>query len=411
MNLEYFIARRSEQESKSQEPSIMMRVATIAVSLGIIVMIVTIAIISGFKVQINDKLSGLSGHVVVTSSRGVQSSLPIDDNQTLRGLTTSVDAQRTSAYILRGAIARAGGVIDGVMVKGVDSMYNTQFFDKYLVEGELPHFGSSSSRREVLISNELANAMRLSIGGRIELLFADEQSNIDRLTFKVAGIFSAGIGDMERGIIVADIETLRKANGWGENQISGIEIWIRDVSSAIKTEEDINKMIIFEADSTLDGVAAFSIERLYPSLFDWLKTHDINGVIVVVIMLVVALFNMITALLILVLERTRMIGILKSLGMDNRSLQRIFLYRALNVILRGLVWGNAIAIALCIMQQQWGIIKLEASGYMLSVVPIALSWWWIMALNVGVVAVILLIMTIPTRIVATITPDEIVKYK
>ncbi len=411
MNLEYFIAQRGAKEAKNQEPSVMMRVATVAVSLGIVVMIITLAVIGGFKSQINSKLSGLSGHVVVTNTRGVQSSLPIAHSRALGEIVGDVGAVRESAYIMRGAIARAGDVIDGVVVKGVDSHYNAPFFEEYLVEGHLPEFGSSEARREVLISSELASAMETSHGERVELLFVDDSGEVERLTFRVGGVFSIGVGEMERGVVIADIETLRKVNAWSAEEISGLEIWLDKMSDAERVAEDINKMIIFGAESELDSVVAIPIERLYPALFDWLKTHDINGVIVVAIMLIVAIFNMITALLILVLERTRMIGILKSLGMGNESLRRIFLYRALGVIVRGLVCGNIIAAVLCGVQSRWGVVKLEASGYMLSQVPIEVSAWWWIALNVGVVVVVLAVMTIPVRIVATITPDEIVKYK
>lgn len=411
VNLEYFIAKRSAQAPTNQEPSIMMRVATIAVSLSIITMIITIAIIGGFKVQINNKLSGISGHILLTDSRGAQSPDPILLTPSLDSLISTLAPARKSTYTLRGAIARANGIIHGVMVKGVDSLYNAPFFGDHLTHGELPHFSPTQSKRDVIISKELADDMQLEVNDRLELLFTSEGDNIDRLTFKVAAIFSAGVGDMERGVVITNIETIRRIAGLGDTQASGIEVWLPNMNLATPAADDINRALIFEDDPTLYNITATSIERLYPSLFDWLKTHDINGVIVIVIMLIVALFNMVTALLILVLERTRMIGILKSLGMNNNSLQRIFLYRAFSVILKGLAWGNAIAIPLCLAQQHWGIIKLESSGYMLSEVPIELRLWWVAALNVGVISVVLLVMILPTRIVATITPDEIVKYR
>ncbi len=389
----------------------MMRVATVAVSLAVIVMIITISIIGGFKSQINNKLSGLSGHILLTDARATQSPSPILLSTTLDSLISTLSPTRQSAYILRGAIARGGGVIDGVMVKGVDSLYNAPFFGNYLTSGELPHFGTPQAKREVIISEELANTMQLSANDRLELLFTSDDGDIDRLTFKVAAIFSAGIGEMERGVIIADIATLRRLNGLLDTQVSGVELWLSDMSFATPASDDINLSLFLSDDSALDNISAIPIERIYPSLFDWLKTHDINGIIVVIIMLVVALFNMVTALLILVLERTRMVGILKSLGMNNSSLQRIFLYRAFSITLKGLAWGNTIAILLCLAQQHWGIIKLESSGYMLSEVPIELRLWWVAGLNVGVIFVILLVMILPTRIVSTITPDEIVKYK
>ncbi len=413
MNLEYFIARRSEQERHHQEPSVMMRVATVAVALGIVVMIITIAVIGGFKSQINTKLSGLSGHIVLSHTRGVDTSggRYITMDESLESLLEEEGLTRYSSFITRGAIARGGELIEGVMVKGVDSLYNREFFQSYITQGEAPHFTKPSSRRELLISKELSDDMQLNIGDRLELLFSGEDGDMERLTFKVAGVFSAGVGEAEKQMIIADIATLRRVNGWAEDQISGVEIWLNRADEASNIAEILNKKIIFGAEKQLDNVGAQSLEELYPSLYDWMRTHDVNGVVVITIMLIVALFNMTTALLILVLERTQMIGILKSLGMGNGALRKIFLYRAFAVTLRGLVWGNGVAIALCLVQQRWGILKLEASGYMLSEVPIELSVGWIMALNVAAVAVILVVMILPTRIVATISPDEIVKYK
>lgn len=399
----------------------MMRVATVAVALGIVVMIITIAVIGGFKTQIDSKLSGLSGHVVVGHVRGVdvsgQRSIEVSD--ALETVIEFDEAKRHSSFISRGAIARGGDIIEGVVVKGVDSLYNREFFEGYMVEGSAPMFGRSETRRELLISRELANDMEVNVGERLELLFGDESGNIERLTFKVGGVFSIGIGEVEKQMIIADIEAMRRVNGWDQGEVSGIEIWINRADEASEIAEILNKKIIFGADTnlsdielqSLDDVGVQSIEELYPSLYDWMRTHDVNGVVVVTIMLIVALFNMTTALLILVLERTHMIGVLKALGMGNGALRKIFLYRALSVTLRGLTWGNVVGIALCLIQQRWGVLKLEASGYMLSEVPIELGVGWIVALNMAVVVVILVVMILPTRMVATISPDEIVKYK
>ncbi len=392
----------------------MMRVATIAVGLGIVVMIITLAVIGGFKTEINNKLSGLSGHIVVTSPRGIEPSAEVYISQSneLDTIIEQVEPTRKSPYILRSAVIRGKEYLDGVVVKGVDSLYNAPFFERFLVEGELPLFGHGGSRRDLLISKDLASRMEVEVGSGIELLFTDESNEeIDRLTFKVAGVYSAGVGEVERCVVIADLETLRKVNGWHNGQISGYELWIEDVNKSLQKSENLNKTLTFEGSNMVDGIAAHSLEELYPSLFDWLKTHDINGVVVVTIMLIVALFNMVTALLILVLERTQMIGILKALGMENHTLQRIFLYRALGVTLRGMVWGNGVGLLLCGVQSKWGVLTLDPTGYMLSEVPIELSVGWILALNAGVLGVILLVMTLPTRMVASVHPDEIVKYR
>ncbi len=392
----------------------MMRVATLAVVVGMVVMILTLAVIGGFKSQIYTKLSGLSGHIVVAGREGVVPSAEslIIYGDELRDIVSGVSPLRSSTYILRGAIVRGEDFMDGVVVKGVDSLFNAPFFEESLIDGCVPQFGTGRSRRELLLSIDLASQMGVGEGERVDILFTDERSGeVDRLTFKVGGIYSAGVGEMERRVIIADIETLRRVNGWTSDEVSGCEVWVEDVDKTAEIAENINKTITFGVSEELDDVRALSLEELYPALFDWLKTHDVNGVVVVTIMLIVALFNLITALLILVLERSRMIGILKSLGMENGALQRVFLYRALSITLRGLAWGNGVGLLLCWTQSQWGIVKLEASGYMLSEVPINLGVGWLVALNLGVVVVVMLVMTIPTRMVASVHPDEIVKYR
>ncbi len=407
MNLEYFIAGRTSGGSRS----IMTRVATIAVAVGVVVMIITMAVIAGFKVQIADKLSGLSGHIIVTDAVGVNPSslIPIERSEELEQLLEQSGAQRYSTYILRGAIARGGGEITGVVVKGVDSLYNSQFFEHSLTSGQLPKFGEPQARREVLLSQGLADDMSLSVGERMELIFTDEEGDISRFTFKVTGLFSAGVGEQEHSLILADIETLRRVNNWQEPQVSGYEVWIDNIDNAEPMAQQLNHSILYETEQS--RVVAISLEEIYPMLFDWLRTHDLNGLVVGIIMLIVAIFNMATALLILVLESSRMVGILKSLGMANGALRQIFLYRALWITVRGLAWGNVIGLVLCLAQSRWGVLKLEASGYILSQVPIELNAGWILALNMGFVAVVLLVMTIPARMVASISPDEIVKYR
>ncbi len=407
MNLDFFISRRMGSDSKS----IMTRVATIAVAVGLVVMIITIAVIAGFKTQISQRLSALSGHIVVTDVVGVNpaSRMAITQDAELEDIIIQSGATRFNTYILRGAIAKGGNQLEGVVVKGVDSLYNSSLFEGAIVEGHAPQFGTSAARRELLVSQELASDMDLHPSQRLELLFSDEDGDVSRLTFKVAGVFSIGVGENEKGLIIADIQTLRRLNGWAENQISGYEVEIANPSVAQDVASELNKKILYSSEQ--ERTVALSLQELYPALFDWLATHDINGVVVGVIMLVVAIFNMATALLIMVLERARMVGILKSIGMDNGSLGRIFLWRAGGIILRGLAWGNIIGIALCLVQQRYELLKLEASGYILSVVPCELEVWWIVALNIGFAGVVLIVMSLPVRMVASISPDEIVKYR
>lgn len=413
MNLEFFIARRMARHTERQSRSVMERIATLAVTLSVVVMILSMAVIVGFKGEISEKMSAFSAHVVVTDVGGVQRlhATPITDSEALRRL---IEGQagflRLQSYAERGGIVRTSDAVEGVLLKGVAPNYDWQPFDEWLVEGDLPRVGDSVRTKDVLLSRSLSERLQLGVGDRVEMLFVEEEGSPHRDRFKISGIYASGMDEMDNRVVLTDIRNVQRLSLWSEDKISGYEIFLSSLDRAEAFADRLDEAILY-SDESLPSVTAVAVQRLYPNIFDWLKAHDVNAAVILIIMLIVAFFNMSAALLILVFERIRMIGILKALGMANRSLRRIFLYRALYIAAYGLLWGNVVGLALCGIQEAFEVVKLDSEGYLLSAVPIGLEWGWWLLLNVGFVVAILLLMLLPTAVVATVKPDETMRYE
>ncbi|MBO5875970.1 MAG: ABC transporter permease [Alistipes sp.] len=414
MNLEYFIANRTAHDPVAAKPNVMVRIATASVAIGLAVMIVTMAVVMGFKEEIARKVSGFTSHVQVTyirSSNSLEAS-PIERNEDIEQLIQSVEGFRSmSVYALKGGVIKTSEGVAGLVLKGIGEDYDTKFFAEALVEGELPRVADSVRYKDILLPKVVADRLNLEVGSRVEMLFIESDALPRRDRFKVCGLFSTGMDEMDKTFALTDIRNVQRLADWNDRTISGYEISIEDFSHLWEFTNELNHELLFKGGDAAVNLVAMSVEQLYGNLFNWLKTHNVNALVIIIIMIAVALFNMMSALLIMVLERTRMVGVLKALGMNNGSLQRVFLYRAAFLVVRGMVWGNVAGIGLCLLQKWTHLLKLDASGYMLSEVPIALDWWWLVALNAGVLATIVLLLIVPARIVASVRPEEAMRYE
>lgn len=414
MNLEYFIANRTAHHAASDKPNVMVRIATASVAIGVAVMIVTMAVVMGFKEEIARKMSGFTSHVQLTYIRSSNSleSAPIQRSENIEEMIRSMEGFRAmSVYALKGGVIKSNEGVAGLVLKGVDGDYDYSFFAEALVEGVLPRVADSVRYKEILLPKVVADRLNLAVGDRVEMLFVESDALPRRDRFKVCGLFSTGMDEMDKTLALTDIRNVQRLSGWDGQTISGYEISVSDFSHVEEFADTLNDNLLFEGGDDATNLVAMSVKQLYGTLFNWLKTHDINALVIIIIMIVVALFNMMSALLIMVLERTRMVGVLKALGMDNSSLQRIFLYQASFLVVRGMVWGNVVGIGICLLQKWTHILKLDAAGYMLSEVPIALDWWWLAALNIGSLAIIVLTLTLPTRIISSVRPEEAMRYE
>lgn len=414
MNLEYFIARRLDRPSDGNRSGVMVRIAVVAVAVSVAVMILALSVIMGFKREITGKVVGFMAHVEVADRRSLRSleSQPIRLGGEVERLIRSTEGFASlSPYAVRGAIIRTDAGMQGVMLKGVDGSYDWSFLQKHLQAGDLPRTGDSVRTKDVLLGRAVADELALAVGDRVEMLFVEPGETPRRDRFRLSGIYDSGMEEMDRQVAVTDIRNIRRLSGWDADEVSGYEVRVADFAQAEEFTRRLGRALLYSDSLQTRNVVASSIADRYPNLFDWLRAHDVNAAVIIVIMTVVALFNMTSALLILVLERTRMIGLLKAMGMNDGALQRLFLYRALRIILRGLVWGNVAGLGLVLLQRTFHLVRLDAAGYLLSEVPVAFGWGWWIALNVGVTAVILLLLAVPAYIVSYIRPDVSIRYQ
>lgn len=414
MNLEFLIARRMAQPSPGNKPGVMERIAVISVALSVGVMILALAVMMGFKEQITRKLTGFVAHATVTDVRGMGTlaSEPVERTAHLEALIRSTPGfVGMSPYAVKGGIVRTADAVEGVMLKGVDGNYDWSNFREWLVEGTLPRVGDTIRTKDMLLSRNLASRLMLGVGDRVEMLFVEQDELPRRDRFKVAGIYASGMDEMDNVVVITDIRNVQRLAEWAPEQISGYELYTTDLASAEQFAAEVDHALLYDASDEARNLVVSSVQEQHAGIFDWLRAHDVNAAVVLVIMLVVAFFNMASALLILVLERTRMIGLLKALGMRNGALRRVFLYRAAMITLRGLAWGNGVALACCMVQRQWHVVKLNAEGYLLAEVPVSLDWGWLLGLNGGFMVAIVALLVIPTYIISSVKPEESIRYQ
>ena len=336
-------------------------------------------------------------------------SRPVAATARFEALLRAVDGvQRATPYAVKSGIVRTRDAMEGVALKGVDGSYDWSFFAGRLTEGRLPRVGDSLRTKELLLSARTARLLGVHAGDKVEMLFVagDERPRRDR--FKVSGLYSTGMEELERTALT-DLRNVQRLSGWSSGEVSGYDLFLGDVRQADRLAEAVNDALLRSDLPETDGVVAVSVGERYPAVFDWLKAHDVNAAVVIAVMVAVAFFNMASALLILVLERTRMIGLLKAMGMENRRIRRIFLYRAAFIVGRGLLWGNLAAGLLCWLQARFHLLRLDPAGYMLSEVPVAVSAGWWLAVDVAAAGAILALLLVPAAFVARIRPDEAIK--
>lgn len=414
VNLPLFIARRTARPSAENRPEVMVRFATIAVALSLTVMLLAMAVILGFKEEVSRRIVGFAADIELADIRtqGDRPGSGIDPALPLRELIEAHDqVAGVAAYTARAAILKSPEGMQGVVLKGVESDYDSRFLEGLITRGEWPSIGEPARKKELLLSESVARKLRLEPGEKVELIIPEADGGMRRDRFKIAGLYHSGMEEADMRYLITDMRNVQRLNGEESELISGWEIRLQEISKAEHLAHTLNRELLYADFPGAENLVFRSAQERYPAIFDWLKTHDVNAAVILGIMLLVALFNMTSALLILVLERTRMIGLLKALGMENQEILKIFLYRASFITLKGVAWGNVAALGLCLVQKWGHVVKLDASGYLLSEVPIALDWGWWLGINIGAVSVILLLLSLPTSIISRIAPDKSIRYE
>lgn len=413
MNIEFDIARRLSDRRGGAKAGIMERVATIATAVGLAVIIVTLSVVIGFKQNLGALISGVSSDIVVTApqSRGVVSAVGLERSAELESLFESDDIIQCSSFTSKEGVLKSDDNIVGVLLKGVDTLYDSSFYTSKIIEGMFPRIGEEPRTKDILISQRMAEKMDVEVGERIEMLFLDYDGGVLRDRFLISGIYNTGVDIIDDRYVITDMRNVARLYDGDSNVVTGYELWLDKDADKYLVAEHLNEEFMTLYFDTGIQAEAYTMEDIFPQVFGWLATHDITALVVIVIMLVVALLNMATALLIIVLERERMIGELRALGMRRSGVVRLFLYRSLFIVARGVAWGVAIGLIVVLVQHTWSVIPLPAEGYLLDAVPTAMCWGWWIAMLIVVVAVTLLFMLLPATLSARISPAETMRYE
>jgi lipoprotein-releasing system permease protein len=410
LNLEYFIAKRliTAKDYKSSISAPIIKIAISAIAIGIIMMLVSVATGIGLQQKIRDKVSAFNGQIIISNYDNNNSDvtlIPVSKNQDFYPDFKSVpEVSHIQAIASKAGIIRTENAFEGIVFKGVGSDYDWNNIKEYLVEGKLPDF-SKSLNEDVIISRFLADRLNLKVGDSFNTFFIkDEQGKMpNSRRFKITGIFNSGFQNFDATYIIGDIRHIQRINKWASDQVGAFEVFVKDFDNIKTTGNEIYE----QTSSSLDTK---TIIEKYSYIFDWLQLFDFNIIVILAVMILVATINMVVALLVLILERTQMIGILKALGVNNWTVRKIFLYNAFYLIIRGLFWGNLIGISILLIQQQFGIIQLNPENYYVNQAPVYINWVYVVLLNLMTVTICFLVLLIPSYIITKISPVKAIRF-
>ena len=415
MNLPLFIARRihfSKENNKKKVSKPAVRIALCGIALGLAVMITALAIVVGFKNEVGRKVMGFGAHIQITSltNNKTYDLPPISYSDTLINAINEVpNVSYTQVTATKPAIIKTKTDFQGIVLKGVDENYNWDFFKEYLKEGEIPVYNDSTPSNEVLISQKQADALKLKVGDKFICYFI--QNDVRLRQFTISGIYSTGLADFDKLFVVTDIQHVRMLNNWDNKTATSIEVFVNDLDYLGETSYNIFLATANNFTGNYNPYYTRSIQELQPQIFGWLDLLDLNMVVILILMFSVASFTMISGLLIIILEKTTLIGTLKVLGANNWTIRKIFLYQASFLIGKAMLWGNVIGLGIYFIQKYLKVIKLDPEIYFVDYAPVELIPWQAVALNIGVGVAILCILIIPSYLIAKISPAKSIKFE
>ncbi|WP_158796724.1 FtsX-like permease family protein [Pedobacter sp. L105] len=406
MNTEYFIARRIAIKSERTFSKLIVRIAISGVMLSLAVMMLSVAIIKGFKTEIQEKVRGFVGDVRIFKldlNNSFELTPFIPSSKTLSDLKNNKDIAYFQPYATKPAIISANDEVEGVNFKGVDKQFNWDYIKKHIVSGTVIDFADSTkATKQILISAFTANRLKLKTGDTFIMYFV--QNPPRKRPFKIVGIYDIGVEEIDKGFVLGDINIIRRLNNWKPDQIGGIEIKLNNFSQLLSESDKIYSNLEINLKSE-------SVEEYFPNIFTWLSLLDVNTRVLLILMMIVGVINMITALLIMILERTNMIGMLKAFGMTDYSVMKIFLYNALYLVGIGLLLGNILGLGLGYLQEYTHFFKLNQSSYYLSYVPVEIHFIDVLLLNVATLVICLIVLIVPSMLVSRISPLKAIRFK
>ena len=414
MNVALFIARKihfSKEGSRQVTPPA-VRIAMIGIALGLAVMLLSVAIVIGFKKEVRNKVIGFGSHIQITNfdSNSSYELQAIAVSDTLMAHLDSVSGVRhVERFATKLGILKTEQDFQGIVLKGVDQEYDWAFFQANLKVGRLPDFTGKKASTEVLISRYLSDLLGLEVDDSFLTYFV--QDEVRARKFQIVGIYETGFIDYDKLFVMADLRQVQRLNGWDADQVGGLEVQVDDYESLDEIAETIYFDLTERHDRNGNTYYARSIKELNPMIFNWLEVLDINVVVILVLMLAVAGFTMISGLLIIILERTNMIGMLKALGETDRHIREIFFYVSFFLIGKGMLWGNVIGLTCCWLQSHFQIVKLDPTVYYLEAVPVDLGVGAWLLLNVGTLLVSMAMMLGPSYLITRIDPAKSIRFE
>ena len=406
MKFERFIAQRFLQRGKNNFSQPLIKIAIISIALGVLVMILAVSILRGFQKEITQKVVGFGSHIVVSyfDSGSDYEQIPIETTRPILDEIIKTKGVKNVQYFAnKGGMVKTDEQIHGIVLKGVSSNFDSSFFKENLLEGRLFTFADTLSSNEVIISKTLADKLKFKLGDKVRTYFWQD-NNYRARAFKVVGIYSTDLTEFDEVFMIGDIRTVQKLNNWTSEQVGGYEILIDDFDNLPLYAMTIYEMLDYDLTLT-------TVKEENPVLFSWLDLLNTNIILILTVMAVICMVAIVSALLIMIFEKTSMIGLLKTLGATNKMIRKIFIYKSVSIIGKGLLIGNAVALLLSVLQSKYKIISLDSESYSMSSVPVDMSVWIFVFVSVGTMIACLLALFIPTAFITNVRPARTIRVE
>ena len=410
----WFVAKRlfAQSGSSGRASRLATGIATFGVAIGLAVMLVSVAIVLGFQKEVQDKVLGFGAHIKVLNYRSLGqqefSPIVIDDSVTAR-LSAIPNVASVARFCIKPGMLKTDANFRGIAIQGIGQDYDQSFISNHLVKGEMPQFTDSVNSGKLVISQAMAREMQVDVGETIYAYFFEQ--TVRARKFTVAGIYRTNLTDFDKNFAYTDLFTIHRLLGWDSQQYAGAEIRLQDFDRLNETLMDVVGEVNHKQDAYGNYYSSLSIRMEHPQIFAWLRLLDMDIVVILILMICVSIFTAVSGLLIIILERTNFIGIMKALGARNKQVRHLFLNYAMLIIVRGIVLGNLLAIVLIILQKHFGIITLDPEVYYVEAVPIMVNWWWVLAIDLGTLVLCGLAMIVPSLVVSNITPAKSIRFE
>ena len=409
MNISFFIAKRlfSTKENNNNYTRPIISIAVLAISLSVSLMMISLIILKGFKNEIYNKVTGFGSHIKITKLTDNQSfeNYPINfDDQLYSQILNNANVTNIQTVATKSGIIKNNEEILGVVLKGVGNDYDHSFLKSNLIEGNTLLISEDSLQKsnDIVVSESIARKIGCSVGDKLSIYFMDNPVRVRKLN--VIGVYNTGLSEFDDLLVFGDIKQIQKLNNWNSSQIGAYEVSLKDLKFLEDESEKIYQNLDFNLNTT-------TIKQSYPQIFDWLALQDLNIIVIITLMLIVGSVNMITALLIIILEKTQFIGLLKSLGASTKIIRRVFLYNSLYLISAGLFFGNLIALGFAVLQQKFSFISLDPEIYFMDTVPVSIDFLPLLYLNIGTIIICYVFLIVPSFIVSKISPVKALRFE